>query len=157
MEKRNVSRCDRCTFNLFNLTIRFKACEALKAEQTQAWKHQPRLPGDSFTTECYETRGPLTSFSLSHSLILACPCRSAVYYFFVFSLSDCFSVEGWSLKTPCGWGGLYCSAASVWLVKCSKGSKYLLLFFFFYVFHFRYDSECSQRQSVWLWSDLSIM
>lgn len=33
-------------------------------------------------------------------------------------------------KNPCGWGDWYCSAASVWLVKCSKGSKYLLVFFF---------------------------
>lgn len=37
MEKRNVSYCDLCTFNLFNLTIRFKAREALKTEQMQAW------------------------------------------------------------------------------------------------------------------------
>lgn len=29
---------------------------------------------------------------------------------------------------------LHCSAASVWLVKCSKGSKYLLFFFFWFFF-----------------------
>lgn len=62
VETTNTSWCDRCTSNLFDLAIGFAACEALKAEQMQAWNINRGFLVTHFQQNVTKQRGPLTSF-----------------------------------------------------------------------------------------------